>query len=412
MILTLLQGRVPGQVIIQYTDRCNAKCPQCGMRASEPFPRSKLSVEKGKKILRSAAKKGVKAVSFTGGEPFLYLQEITELLQYAGEVGIEYIRSGTNGFMFKDWEQEDYEKKIEDFVQTLTKTKIRNFWISIDSMVPEVHEEMRGLPGVMEGIKRALPIFHRSGLYPSANLGINRNMGGFSSLPSKLAPENPEEFAAKCREAFRKYYQYLLDLGFTMVNACYPMSIDPTEEGSLKAVYGATSVDGVVQFTRQEKALLFGALLEVIPEFRGKIRIFTPRTALYALVKQYQGEKDYGFPCRGGIDFFFITAKDANTYPCGYRGEDNYGKFWDLDWKKMKKKAFCKECDWECFRDPSELVGYLLEFLQRPLSFMGKVWKDRDYLKLWLEDLSYYRACQFFNARVAPDYSKMKKYLT
>lgn len=27
-MVTLAKGRIPGQVIIQFTDRCNAKCPQ------------------------------------------------------------------------------------------------------------------------------------------------------------------------------------------------------------------------------------------------------------------------------------------------------------------------------------------------------------------------------------------------
>ncbi|NWH05562.1 hypothetical protein [Desulfobacter latus] len=26
----MLKGRMPGQLVIQITDRCNATCPQCG----------------------------------------------------------------------------------------------------------------------------------------------------------------------------------------------------------------------------------------------------------------------------------------------------------------------------------------------------------------------------------------------
>ena len=40
--LSLLRGRVPGQLVIQYTDACNARCPQCGMRTTERYLRSKL----------------------------------------------------------------------------------------------------------------------------------------------------------------------------------------------------------------------------------------------------------------------------------------------------------------------------------------------------------------------------------
>ncbi len=70
------------------------------------------------------------------------------------------------------------DSRIERIAQALADTPIRNFWISIDSAVPKVHEAMRGLPGVIEGIARVLPIFHGCEIYPSANPGINRNLAG------------------------------------------------------------------------------------------------------------------------------------------------------------------------------------------------------------------------------------------
>ena len=95
-IALLLKGRIPYQLVIQYTDRCNAQCPQCGMRASENYRRSTLSMDKVKRIIDYAATQGVKAISFTGGEPFLYFDEIVSLLKYAKEAGIKYTRTGTN----------------------------------------------------------------------------------------------------------------------------------------------------------------------------------------------------------------------------------------------------------------------------------------------------------------------------
>ncbi|MFZ7112312.1 MAG: radical SAM protein [Desulfatiglandales bacterium] len=96
----LLKRRVPGQLVIQFTDRCNALCPQCGMRIRETFTRSKLSISVVKRILDCAAQRNVSIVSFTGGEPFLYLDELALLIQRAGDHGIPYIRTGTNGFLF------------------------------------------------------------------------------------------------------------------------------------------------------------------------------------------------------------------------------------------------------------------------------------------------------------------------
>jgi hypothetical protein len=63
-------------------------------------------------------------------------------------------------------------------VEQLANSSLRNFWISLDSAVDRVHDAMRGFPGVVAGIAKALPIFHQAGIYPAVNLGINRNVGG------------------------------------------------------------------------------------------------------------------------------------------------------------------------------------------------------------------------------------------
>jgi MoaA/NifB/PqqE/SkfB family radical SAM enzyme len=400
-ITPFFKNRIPGQLIIQYTDRCNARCPQCGMRVTEQFRRSMLDMDVTKKIIDSAAEKGIKALSFTGGEPMIFLDKIVELLKYAHDTGIKYTRTGTNGFIFMNPDNPDYEERITKIAGALTESNLYTFWISIDSYCPDTHENMRGLPGVISGIKKALPIFHKHGIYPSANLGINRNMGG--SPPPSIS--NPVEFYESFRDAFRRYYEFIIGLGFTMVNACYPMSID--NGNGLDAVYGATSESPVVQFSSDEKALVFKALLDTIPEYRDKIRIFSPRVSLYSLIRRYTVGEEYCYPCRGGIDFFFIDARDGNTYPCGYRGKDNLGKFWDLDMEKIDKVPSCRKCDWECFIDPSELLGPLLSLMKKPLAFFERAVKDSDYFRIWMQDIKYFSACNFFDGRIPPDYKRL-----
>ena len=407
ILFPLLSRRVPGQLIIQYTDKCNARCPQCGMRVTEPFRRSTLQLDTVKRMIDHAAENRVNAISFTGGEPFLFFDEVMELVRYAGEAGIKYTRTGTNGFIFMHSDKPDFYSRIGRIAEGIAASGLYTFWISIDSAVPLLHETMRGLPGVIEGIEKALPIFSEYGIYPSANLGINRNTGGAFNGP---AATNSLQFYESFKEAFEKFYRKVIDLGFTIVNACYPMSVDADDAGGLDAVYGATSGASLIQFNRQERTLLFKALFDTIPEYRSKIRIFSPRTSLYSLMRQYTLDESYCFSCRGGIEFFFVNASDGNTYPCGYRGTDNLGKFWELDFKKLDKKAECRRCDWECFRDPSELAGPLLTFFGNPASFIERAIKDTAYMKLWLEDLRYFAASDFFNGRTAPDYKKMSSF--
>ena len=400
------KGRsVPGQLVIQMTNRCNGHCPQCGMRATESFKRSTLSVDTIKRIIDHAAFSGVSAVSFTGGEPLLYFNELLDLIHHAGKRGIGYIRTGTNGFVFQNHESPDFTNRIDTMAKRLADTPVRNFWISIDSAFPEIHERMRGFSGLIEGIRKALPIFHQNGIYPSANLGINRNIGGdFPAVFNAPFSHNRRDYLARLeshfQNAFHTFFQFVIDMGFTIVNACYPMSIKADEPHShLSAVYSATSTDRIVNFASDEKAVIYKALSEVIPAYRSQVRIFSPLCSLYTLINQHQGHHEHITGCRGGIDFFFIDAKDGNTYPCGYRGDECLGKYWEMKQNGCHHHTHCTRCDWECFRDPSDLFGPLLDFFSNPLAAVKTFFKKPEFYRLWTSDLAYYYKCNFFDGR-------------
>ena len=409
----LFRGRAPGQLVIQFTDHCNARCPQCGMNISNRFPRSRLSEDDIKRILDAAVARGVRVVSFTGGEPLLFLDDLVRYIGYAVEAGIDFIRTGTNGFLFAQNGSQGDDSRAARIADKLAGTGLRNFWISLDSADTDVHESMRGFPGVVRGIERALPHFHRAGLYPSVNLGVNRNLDP-SRTPRLQAVSNPDApdrlpaLKEEVKSAFDRYFRFAVDLGFTMVNACYPMSL-PEDAGAdgLEAVYAAASTDRVVRFDRDEKAVLFEALGEAVAENRSRIRIFSPRSSLHALARWYGGEDFKPYGCRGGSDFLFIDSGDGNTYPCGYRGTENLGRYWDLGPTPTNGSSECLQCDWECFRDPSELIGPVLEGRRHPLTLLGRWRKDREYFRLWRQDLAYYRACGFFDGRKPPSYRRL-----
>ena len=146
------------------------------MRVTEKFSRSTLQTEKIKRTIDAAAQKGVSAVSFTGGEPLLDIDRLVALIRYAGKAGIPFIRTGTNGYIFANSDKKGFLKRVEEIAKKLADTPLRNFWISLDSALPHVHESMRGFEGMVRGLEKALPVFHESGLYPSVNLGLNRNL--------------------------------------------------------------------------------------------------------------------------------------------------------------------------------------------------------------------------------------------
>ncbi|MBI9074977.1 MAG: radical SAM protein [Desulfatibacillum sp.] len=412
----VLKGITPGQLIIQFTNQCNAACPQCGMNKGNKFSRSTLRMDEVKRIIDAAAQKGVKALSFTGGEPLLYLNEVAELLKHAGQAGIEYTRTGTNGFFFANPGSPGFEDRVKKVAETLADTPLRNFWISVDSHVAEYHEKMRGFPGLVKGMEKAVPIFHEFGIYPAANLGINRNTGGDSTASLFIRPETTEQtsetilFYSGFKTAFEKFYRFVNSLGFTMANTCYPMSVNQDDGQELSAVYAATSPENITGFNAMEKSLLFQALAETISKYRPVIRIFSPVASLMALHGDYSNGHKESRPCLGGIDYFFVDAEDGNTYPCGFRGNENMGKFYDLDIKQIDRNPSCRSCDWECFRDPSELVWPFMQMIKNPFALAGKWMENPTPLKNWFKDLAYYRACGYFNGRQAPEYVKMAKF--
>lgn len=412
---SFMKNRIPAQLVIQFTNHCNARCPQCGMRVSAKFPRSVLSRDTLKRIVDAAAAKGVQALSFTGGEPLLFLDDLIDMMAYAGKLGIPFVRTGTNGYLLRHSHNPGFEDRIKRLAERLAETNLRNFWISVDSAYGDTHEQMRGLDGVVAGIEKALPIFNAAGLYPSANLGINRLVAG--AFTDGLHPSQYSDADAYLNafyhvycNAFDRFYQSVRDLGFTIVNTCYPMSIGEAElAGGMNAVYAATADDAVVRFTPSEKAMLYKALLHTIPKHRSSVRIFSPLSSLYMLMQQHTTpmEKLPSYGCRGGVDFFFISAENGSTYPCGYRGHEDLGKFWDLNLSDLKPNGDCRLCDWECFRDPSEMCSPVLESIHQPVRLLRRQFRNSTYLKYWIEDIRYYMACGFFDGRQPPDSNKL-----
>ena len=119
--------RIPAQLVIQITDRCNARCPQCGMRVTAPFKRSSLGLKAIFRMLDHAARHKVQAVSFTGGEPLLRIDDLVAMIRYAGNIGIPYIRTGTNGFVFRNPDSPAFRDRVRRLADRLADTALRNF---------------------------------------------------------------------------------------------------------------------------------------------------------------------------------------------------------------------------------------------------------------------------------------------
>ncbi|MCD6390327.1 MAG: radical SAM protein [Desulfobulbaceae bacterium] len=87
-----------------YSTRCNIRCEHCV--ATEHSDSRKMDHDKAKKIIVEMAQAGVGGISFSAGEPFLYFNEIAELVKLCRQIGI-YTRIVTNSFWAKTAESSD-----------------------------------------------------------------------------------------------------------------------------------------------------------------------------------------------------------------------------------------------------------------------------------------------------------------
>lgn len=400
VVKALAAGRVPGQAVIQYTDACNARCGHCGMSLDNHFPRTKLEPENIKRLIDKLAARGVLAVSFTGGEPLLYLDEVAGCIRYARKAGMRSVRTGTNGYFLRGAGEPGFRERVGRYAATLAENGCTAFWISLDAASDAEHETHRGLPGVVRGMREGLPIFHEHGLFPAANLCINRNMDGLQAREIPGAPFDPHAFYERFRRAFMLYFAHVLELGFTAANVCHPMLGDAFGSGEI--VYQAASSEDFIRFRPEEKAPLYRALMDAVSLFRPRLRIFTPKSALLSMIRAAEGDPRQGYPCRGGLDFFFVDAAGMRAFPCGYRGGEDLTSLIETGGRTGGKGEACERCDWECFRDPSHLFGPLREAFTSPISLARRFARDPHWARLWISDLRYLRSCGWFDASRPP----------
>lgn len=88
----------PVEIGIMYAHTCNIACRHCGILSS-PHNHNRMSLQLAERCIREAAAIVPKpsTIVFTGGEPFLFVNEIEELIALCNELGLS-TRVVTNGF--------------------------------------------------------------------------------------------------------------------------------------------------------------------------------------------------------------------------------------------------------------------------------------------------------------------------
>jgi len=142
-------------VVWNLTRTCNLRCVHCYTNSEAKKYPDELTTEECKAVLADLADFQVPAVLFSGGEPLLR-PDLFELAAYARSLGLHVVAS-TNGTLID-----------RTVAQRLKDLQFAYIGISLDSAIPAVHDEFRGVAGAfgrtMTGFSNCVAVGQKVGL--------------------------------------------------------------------------------------------------------------------------------------------------------------------------------------------------------------------------------------------------------
>ncbi|WP_026381365.1 radical SAM/SPASM domain-containing protein [Afifella pfennigii] len=126
----------PLYVAWEITHHCNAKCLHCYSGSGpQESAQEAMPLREAKELIDQLADAGVLVLAFSGGEPMMH-RHWRELVGHAVERGLS-VNIGSNGSCITE--------RNADLLKYLG---VKSVTISLDSHLPQVHDEFRRLPGL------------------------------------------------------------------------------------------------------------------------------------------------------------------------------------------------------------------------------------------------------------------------
>jgi radical SAM protein with 4Fe4S-binding SPASM domain len=178
---SLAEKFVPLVVSWNITRKCNLKCPHCYINATTQELKNELNTEESKNLIDQICEVSRPLLILSGGEPLL-CKDIFELIHYGAEKGLK-MGLGSNGSLIDD-----------TAAKSLKETGIETVSISLDSHIPEQHDEFRGVAGSWEKAVRAIKALRENGVLVQVNTTVTQQnydqIDDIMSLAEKLSVEN------------------------------------------------------------------------------------------------------------------------------------------------------------------------------------------------------------------------------
>jgi radical SAM protein with 4Fe4S-binding SPASM domain len=231
---------IPLVISWNVTAKCNLKCAHCYINAGEKKDINELSTDAAKLLIHQIAEVSKPLLILSGGEPLLR-RDIFELIRYGAERGLK-MAMGSNGML------------IDDIVaQKLKEAGITTVSISLDSSVPALHDQFRGVTGSWQRAVEAIKALKRNGVIVQVNTTVTQQnynqIGDIFALAEKLGAENfhlfflvPTGRGARIEDITPEMYEKMITSSFSK-SMQYNLNVKPSCAPQFMRIAQETGID-------------------------------------------------------------------------------------------------------------------------------------------------------------------------
>ncbi len=163
------------------TRKCNLKCSHCYINAAPREHTDELTTEEGKRLIDQICEVSNPLLILSGGEPLLR-KDIYELIEYGTGKGLR-MGLGSNGTLIDD-----------SVAKKLKQSGIKTVSISLDSHIPDHHDDFRGIQGSWQKAISAIEALRANDVLVQVNTTLTQQnydeIDDVMSLAEKLGVEN------------------------------------------------------------------------------------------------------------------------------------------------------------------------------------------------------------------------------
>lgn len=178
---------------LEFTRKCNLRCIYCYSAAGEP-EKNELSVDEMKSVVEQARDLGAKKIILLGGgEPLVY-DGLPDIVEYIYSLGLQQVLF-TNGTLI-----------TEETAHFLKRNRV-SVVVKNNSMNPAVQDELAGVKGTFDRIRKGLAHLVNAGYPNGVMLGVQ------TVICRQNLPELPDMWGWARRNGFVPYFEIMTNQG-------------------------------------------------------------------------------------------------------------------------------------------------------------------------------------------------------